>query len=220
MTVEKALRDRIERLAIESQQLRKTDENGQAVSELHVNQCSGWIAAALHAVEAASGGATNAYFELAKRIAAKEHAWAIPDAVGDLGEILFRMLQDIDAGLLGSVADRARAETFDNFLDHGRAYLDDGKVKEAGVIVGVVFEDSVRRICRKLSIVEQGVKLDSLISELVKANALTELKAKRARVAAGVRTKATHAQWDEFTQSDVVEAIALTRELVDSQLDA
>lgn len=144
----------------------------------------------------------------------------IPRAVGELGEMLCHLLEDMDAGLLGSVADHARAETFDNFLDHGEAYLKDKRVQEAGVIAGVVFEDAVRRICRKHSITEQGVKLDTLISELVKVNALTEMKAKRARVAAGVRTKATHAQWNEFTASDVDEAITFTRELIDSQLDA
>jgi hypothetical protein len=45
------------------------------------------------------------------------------------------------------------------------------------------------------------------------------MKAKRARVAATVRTKATHAQWDAFTESDVVAALASTRELVENQLD-
>jgi hypothetical protein len=87
------------------------------------------------------------------------------------------------------------------------------------VIVGVVFEDSVRRVCRKHSIDERDVNLDKLISELVKQNVLTELKAKRARAAAGVRTKATHAQWDEFTPGDVEAALAFTRELIENQLD-
>lgn len=84
-------------------------------------------------------------------------------------------------------------------------------MREAGVIAGVVFEDAVRRICRKHSISENGVKLDGLISELVKMNALTEMKAKRARAAAGVRTSATHARWEEFTEGDVEAAIASPR---------
>jgi hypothetical protein len=67
-------------------------------------------------------------------------------------------------------------------------------IREAGVIAGVVFEDALRRICRKHRITEKDVNLDSLISALVKIGALTDMKAKRARVAAHVRTKATHAQ--------------------------
>lgn len=77
----------------------------------------------------------------------------------------------------------------------------------------------MRRVCRKHSIDERDVNLDKLISELVKQNVLTELKAKRARAAAGVRTKATHAQWDEFTPGDVEAALAFTRELIENQLD-
>src|SRR5205823_4733836 len=74
------------------------------------------------------------------------------------------------------------------FLIHGKAYLQDGKTREAGVIAGVVFEDALRQICRKHAIEEKNVKLDTLISALVKSTVLTDTKAKRARVAAAVRT--------------------------------
>ncbi|MBI5007078.1 MAG: hypothetical protein HZB95_08115 [Nitrosomonadales bacterium] len=129
------------------------------------------------------------------------------------------MLRDIDAGLLTSIADRARAETFDDFLEHGRAYLKEQKKQEAGVICGVVFEDTVRRICRKNEIVETGVQLDSLIGALTKIEVITGTKAKRARVAAHVRTKATHAQWDEFDISDVAATVDITQELITTQLE-
>jgi hypothetical protein len=77
----------------------------------------------------------------------------------------------------------------------------------------------VRRTCRKLKLEEKDRNLDTLISALVNRGVLTQLKAKRARVAADVRTKATHAQWDEFSASDVAEAIGFTRELIEAQLD-
>ena len=219
MAIEPALRNRIEELIAQAVDLSRTSEYGGAHNAQHAAQCEGWMAASVHAVQVASGGSPNWYLSATEKIAAQDHGMVIPVAVGAVAEILRRLLADIDAGLLGSVADRARAETFDDFLDHGRAYLREGKVQEAAVIVGVVFEDSVRRICRKRSIEEKGVKLDALISELVKVAAITELKAKRARVAASVRTKATHAQWDEFTESDVAEADAFTRELISDQLD-
>ena len=219
MSVETALRDRIEELVRQARLLRDTDEHGSARDARQMQQCAGWMVAAGHVMETVSGGLRNPYSTAAEKLAAQEHGWLLPNAVGEFAEILGHLLADIDAGLLGSVADHARAEAFDNFLDHGQAYLREGRVREAGVIIGVVFEDSVRRICRKRSIREQGVKLDTLISELVKAGAITELKAKRARVAAAVRTKATHAQWDEFAAGDVAEAVTFTRELVSDQLD-
>ena len=36
-----------------------------------------------------------------------------------------------------------RAEVFDNFLDHAHSYLDRDMKNEAGVIGGVVFEDTI-----------------------------------------------------------------------------
>jgi hypothetical protein len=112
--------------------------------------------------------------------------------------LLSNLLADARAGLISSITDQARAEIFDDFLDHADAYAAENRKNEAGVIGGVVFEDTVRRLCRNRSIAEKDVKLDSLINALVKAGDLSDVKAKRARVAAHVRTKASHAQWDEF----------------------
>lgn len=125
---------------------------------------------------------------------------------------------DADAGLIVSVANQASAEVFDDFLEHAVSYLSQTKKNEAGVIVGVVFEDTLRRICRVHGIVEKDLKLDTLISELSSKGELTPIKAKRARAAAHVRTKATHAQWDEFELADLKATIEFTRELIEAKL--
>lgn len=65
---------------------------------------------------------------------------------------------------------------------------------------------------------EKGQQLDMLISELSKREIFNPLKAKRARVAAHVRTKATHAQWDEFDMSDVKATIEFAEELIAGNL--
>jgi hypothetical protein len=222
MSVEQGVVRRLNQLLDESKGLRRTNEHGQATSEEHLGQCVGWIAAALNVVQIACGSSESAYWKKAQTIeeASRRYGYVIPRAVSELASLLVQLLGDMEAGLLGSIADRARAETFDNFLDHGKAYLKDGRIKEAGVIAGVVFEDVLRRVCRKHQIEEKDVKLDHLISSLTKIGVLSEVKAKRARVAANVRTKATHAQWDEFTASDVEATINFTDEIVSPQLDA
>jgi hypothetical protein len=63
------------------------------------------------------------------------------------------------------------------------------------VIAGIVFEDTIRRICRVLGVTENGIALDTLISELAKKGTLTALKAKHARFAAGLRTSAAQSIW-------------------------
>ena len=69
-----------------------------------------------------------------------------------------------------------------------------------------------------MSIPENNVALDTLITELVKQNVLTALKAKRARAAAGLRTSAAHARWEEIELADVPPVIELTRELIAGHL--
>ncbi len=49
-----------------------------------------------------------------------------------------------------------RGETFDNFLDHAVAYRDCGGKDQAGVIAGVVFEDTMRKIYAARSTRQRG----------------------------------------------------------------
>ena len=185
-----------------------------------IQECSGWIASALNIVQLVCPTPKNAYRQRAERISNKVGGWDINKDVGEFTSLLTELQRDIENGLLASVADRARAETFDNFLDHAKEYLKENLKNEAGVIAGVVFEDSLRRVCRKNGKDDKDEKLDTLISYLAKNDIISQAKAKRARAAAHVRTKATHAQWDEFDIKDVQGTIDFTEELVLTHLDS
>jgi len=58
-------------------------------------------------------------------------------------------------------------------------------------------------------------------SELAKRDppVLTALKAKRARAAAGLRTSAAHARWEEIQLNDVKPIIDFTSELIGTHLE-
>ena len=220
MGIEESIKTRINQLLSQGSSLAAGDEHGQATSQRQVQECSGWLVSAQNAIHLICNSPTMPYRAKADALLAKQHGWVINEAVGEMASILRALLVDADAGLLASVADQARAETFDDFLDHADAYLTDTRKNEAGVIAGVVFEDTTRRLCRKRSIAEKGVKLDTLISELSTRGELSAVQAKRARVAAHVRTKASHAQWDEFGLEDVQATITFARELIEAKLDA
>ena len=184
------------------------------------NKRSGWCAAALNVVYQLCPNPESAYRKRAETIASRYDLGEIDYVqVGELTCLLTNLLEDAESGALVSVADRAAAETFDDFLDHAKQYLSRGMKNESGVIAGVVFEDSLRRICRKCGISEKGKKLDSLTTTLAKGDILSPTKAKRARACADVRTKATHAQWDEFDIEDVRSTIEFTEELIASHLE-
>lgn len=220
MPVEENIKKQIANLIDRSKSLKVGDsEYGQARSEDQVQECSGWLVSALNVVQLVCPKPENAFRKRAEIIANKEHGWFINNAVGEFSRILSELQRDIENGLLASVADRARAETFDNFLDHAKEYLKENLKNEAGVIAGVVFEDSLRRVCRKNGKDDKDEKLDNLISYLAKNDIISQTKAKRARAAAHVRTKATHAQWDEFDSNDVQITIDFTEEMILNYLD-
>jgi hypothetical protein len=218
MSIEPSVQTRIQQLIAQSGRLAVGNAHNQCTDSEQMAACSGWLIAAQNVVHQAISDPHAPYRKKADQIAADKHGWMLHKAVREFAAILEALLVDAAAGLLGSVADRARAETFDDFLDHADHYLKESRKKEAGVIAGVVFEDSLRRVCRKLGVPEKGQKLDTLISELASRGELTPVKAKRARASADVRTKATHAQWDEFESQDVQATIELTRELIASKL--
>lgn len=219
MPIEDSIRKRLAELAAKGHRLALLgDSNEQCVDPGDRADCSAWLTAAQNAVHLILEEPASPYRQKADAIASKMHGYEIHLAAGELARVLEALLKDGDAGLLASVADHARAEAFDDFLDHALHYLQINRKQEAGVIAGVVFEDTLRRICRKKGIPDKGVKLDALISELASRGLLTAVKAKRARAAADVRTKATHAQWDEFEMDDVRVTIEFAKDLIDRNL--
>ena len=219
MSIENSIQTRIRQLITESSILAVGDEHDQCVEPSKMASCSAWLTAAQNVVHLAVPNFAAPYRMKADRIASDSHGYVIHQAVGELASVLRSMVIDANAGLLASVANQARAETFDDFLDHAEAYLKEKRKNEAGVIAGVVFEDTLRQICRNEGVAEKGQKLDGLISELTSREKLSSVKAKRARAAADVRTKASHAQWDEYGVEDVRATIEFTRELISGALD-
>jgi uncharacterized protein YutE (UPF0331/DUF86 family) len=121
-------------------------------------------------------------------------------------------------GLLRKIEYVVAAETFDEFLDHASLYHKGGKKIEASVLASAVFEDTVKKIAAKNKVASAGQSLEPLIEELVKANILTPVKAKRLKGHAGVRNYALHAEWDKFDIRDVGELINGVREIIENYL--
>jgi hypothetical protein len=181
----------------------------------HFGLCWGWITEALNVIERVVPIENNPYRRQTTKSA---EAGSITDQVALIGAILHGLLSEADAGLIADFGNKIRADTFDDFLEHANAYRKEGQKQAAGVLAGVVFEDTIRRICRDKAIDEKGEDIDKLISALAKQMAITGQQAKQARTAAFVRTRATHAQWDEYDLDGVAETITLTRTLLRDHL--
>ncbi len=218
MALEEKIRNKFDKLISSSATLKLGNRHGQILNDQHSQACKAWLASAHNLAHWVLASSSNPYKTAIDKICSTDRGLRIPDSVGAVAAMLESLLSDIDNGLISSIENQTRAVVFDDFLDHAKEYAEQNLSKESGVISGVVFEDALRTICRNHDIEEKGHKLDELISVLSKQGIFNETKAKRARVAAHVRTKATHAQWDEFDISDVKTTIEFTEELITSNL--
>lgn len=218
MELEERIENKFKELITAGGQLKHGDQHGQIRSDDHSHNCKGWLTSAQNLVHLVVSNPNNPYQSSVDKICSLDRGYVIQESVGEITVILESLLNDINNGLLASVENQTKALVFDDFLDHAKAYIKQEMKNESGVIAGVVFEDTLRNICRNNGINEAGVKLDQLITELTKLDVITQIKAKRARVAAHVRTKATHAQWEEFELSDVKTTVEFTEELINANL--
>lgn len=217
--IEDRILNNLKLLIEEGNNLKDGDKRGHVKSDSHMQSCHAWIASAEHTVQLIFPNPSDSYRSSFLKISTDIPGYIVNQLVGSLTSVLQYVLRDIDNGLLSSFADNIRAELFDDFLDHADEYFKNNMKNEAGVIAGVVFEDSIRKLAEKKSIPQTGINIDQLISGLASKSIISATKAKRYRVAAHVRTKATHAQWSDFELSDVDETIKLTRELLVNYLD-
>lgn len=217
MELNERIKLKFKALTDEAKDLRIGSAYKQIRNQEHGYSCTGWLASAQNLVHLVVSNPQNPYRTSVDTICANARGLCIHESVGDVSMILDSLLLDVENGLLSSIEDQTKALVFDDFLDHAKEYCKESMKNEAGVIAGVVFEDTIRNLCRNNNITECGIKLDQLITELTKIEIINQVKAKRARVAAHVRTKATHAQWDEFDLSDVNTTIEFTEEMITSK---
>jgi hypothetical protein len=132
--------------------------------------------------------------------------------------LLLQLKADFEAGLLSNLQAQVAAQTFDDLLDHAEEYLRQRRKEPAGILTGVVFEDTIRKLCRRHHIPEAGVNLDTLLSDLVKKAVLLPIDRADCTTAGSLRTSATHARWEKFGEENVKSVLAFTRRLIREKL--
>lgn len=185
-----------------------------------IGSWEGWLTESLHVVELIFPDSGATYRYRIEEIMDQE-LWSPGYKAVAISSMLRGLLEDIELGLITKLSNKIKAETFDDFLDHAEEYRSKNRKNEAGVIAGVVFEDTIRRVYReKIGESDVGKSLEDLINALTKRQIITAQQSKQAKVAAHVRTKATHAQWEEFDLSGVEATIHVTRRMLGDHLGA
>jgi hypothetical protein len=170
-----------------------------------------WLLAARNAVRVLTPTG-NLYREQAEAYFSGE--FRLRHAVPYMAAVLLELMSDIDAGLVTSIREAARAEVSDDYLEQAEQYLESGHVGIAGAITAVVFEDAIRRACEKFEArTASDADLDQRINALKALGKLSKTKAQLARGAAALRNQALHADWT-FSAGDVTHAMSITRTFV------
>ncbi|MFQ5957292.1 MAG: hypothetical protein ACE5KK_05925 [Candidatus Brocadiales bacterium] len=182
------------------------------------DEAYGWLTAAANLVELVTRG-RGSYMDQARAILGHKYLeTGVPMlCIKQMVGLLQAVQSDWNKGLLRQIEYLISAENFDAFLDHAEKYHKGGKAREAGVLVSVVFEDTIRKLGKKHSL-DQSSSIESLIDGLVDCDAVTPVAGRRLKSVASLRNKALHAKWDEFDIRDVGEAVRTTRELVETAL--
>ncbi len=211
--IEETIRGKIVELVQEADQLTLGASGGIARNTAHIAACESWIVQAHNAIRLAVPIHDNPYRTRIEKLAGN-HSSGIVLSVASIAQILRALLPDIDRRLLGELGNKIRAETFDDFLDHAEDYLNRKMKNETGTIAGVVFEDTIRRVYRDKISNDKGMQLEDVINALARATLITSQQSKQAKVASHVRTKATHAQWNEFDLDGVRQTVEITKRLL------
>jgi hypothetical protein len=199
----------------------RVDENDVLQDSTAKGACIGWIAAALNIVKLLlQSDPTSSYLTQAQQLqdTALQLNYLVHRNVLAMSELLKQLRIDVERGLLVTIERQISAETYDDLIDHAESYLRDGRKDPAGAIVGVVFEDTLRRLCRANNISDSEKTAEPLINALTSRGVLSKLEAKEAKVASDLRTSATHARWDEFGKEQVQIVMQFARRLIREKL--
>ncbi len=207
--------EQITKLISEWEILRRWDEDWWCSSNEHMQECIAYNSN-IHSLIWINIKENNWYFLSVTKLIKENNWWWVNNIVGSLVEILKRLKSDIENWFLKWFESQISAEIFDDFLDHGALYLKEWYKNEAGVIIGITFEDIIRKLGRLNNIEEKN--LEDIINKLQSNNIITSIETKRAKSCSWLRTSAAHARWEEFTKNDVEACFKFTKELI-SKMD-
>ena len=116
---------------------------------------------------------------------------------------LQNVLQEIDAGLVTTLANQAAGEVFGDLVALAKSAHQAGHKTVAAVLACAALEDSLKRKAGELGISTTGKTLDSVVNALKAASFFKGPQAAIVGSYVKLRNSAMHADWDKIESSDV-----------------
>lgn len=130
-----------------------------------------------------------------------------PFSIPPLSGVLRALRSDYETGNLASVQQLVQSDIFADFLEMAHYLLEQGYKDPAGVLVGGVLEEHLRKLCERNSIAVESKgrprKADALNSDLAKAEAYGKLDQKGVTTWLDLRNKAAHGNYSAYSREQV-----------------
>lgn len=138
--------------------------------------------------------------------------------------LLHGIEENINNGLFQKLENKVSAVIFDDFLDAAELYLEKNMKIQSSVIVSVVFEDTIKNICRKNNLIvreknrDRDNSLETLINALTSANVFDKPTSNLGKAAASLRNYALHSNWENIEEATVRQILLFNRNLISKYL--
>ena len=122
--------------------------------------------------------------------------------------ILRSLRENLENGFFEELETQVQISTYADFLDLADQYLSAGNKDFAAVAVSVALEDGMKKIARKNGLtVTSKDDVGTLNPKLVDAKVYNQLKQRKVESWKKLRNHSLHAEWSEFSDTDVSEMI-------------
>jgi hypothetical protein len=129
--------------------------------------------------------------------------WLIRSFAESLSGVLLSIREEIQQGLISSVASEAAGEVIGDLLALAKSHLKDGYKDVAAVLAAAALEDALKRKAQELGIGVEGKSLDAVINSLKAKSFFKGAQAPIVSSYVKLRNAAMHADWNKISDSDV-----------------
>jgi hypothetical protein len=148
---------------------------------------------------------TKAFLELKKIFSKTQYSafYEIKQLGDSVKGILLNIREEIDAGLITSIASEVAGEVIGDLLSLAKAELNAGYLQVAAVLASAALEDAMKRKAQYIGINVQGKTLENIINQLKAKSFFKGAQVPIVSSYVKLRNAAMHADWQKIQGADV-----------------
>ncbi len=153
----------------------------------------------------ANSSQSRALFEAKKAYTKTQYSssYELGSMTNSLRGTLKNIREELDAGLIRSLATEAAGEVIGDMVALAKTELTSGYTNVAAVLATAALEDALKRKAEELGINPQGKSLDAVISSLKAKSFFHGAQVSIVGSFVRLRNAAMHADWDKIQDADV-----------------